>query len=46
MRANMRTIESTGMESTPGTMESNTKAGGKMESNMEKEPTAKMVAID
>ena len=46
MMETTRMIESTDMVFTPGMTASNTKAGGKMESNMEKEPTAKMDVID
>ena len=42
----MKMIENTGMVSTPGMTASSTRAGGKMESNMVKEPTEKMDVID
>jgi len=46
MKVNTKMIASTGMVSTPGTTANSTKAGGKTASNMVKEPTVKMVAID
>ena len=42
----MKMIENTGTASTPGMTASSTKAGGKMESNMVKEPIAKTVVTD
>ena len=46
IKDSMRTIASTDMVHTPGTMANNTQVGGKMESNMEKEPTAKTAVIE
>merc|ERR1719408_927631 len=43
-KVTMKTTESTAMESTPGTTESNMKAGGKMESSMVKASIERMVA--
>ncbi len=46
MRENMIMIANTGTASTPGMTASSMKAGGKMESNMEKEPTEKTDVTD
>ena len=45
-KVSTKTTESMDTESIPGMTASNTKVGGKMESNMEKAPIVKMAVTD